>query len=40
MIVWVYFVIAIEQKVQKREKPKNLIALFFRKLPKLKKIMM
>ena len=32
MIFWVYFVIAIEQKVQKRKKPKNLIASFFEKI--------
>ena len=34
MIFWVYYEIANEEKVQKREKPKNLIASFFRKLSK------
>ena len=32
MIFWVYFAIAIEQKVQNGEKQKNLIASFFEKI--------
>ena len=32
MIFWVYFAIAIEQKPQKLEKQKNLIASFFEKI--------
>ena len=32
MIFWGYFVIAIQQKVQKRKKKKNLIASFFEKI--------